>query len=258
MSCSLNVPESLLVRQITKVKVQTRSHIRQLSTGVPGLDQLLGGGIPEFSLNLIGGAPGSGKTTLAHQIMFSLAGPERRALFFTTLGEPALKMLRYQQLFPFFDVNKINRSIRFVDLSAAVRENDLNAILAHIADAVHDFSPRLVFIDSFESVEQSALGLAPGLTALRSFIQQLGTTMAAWLVTTFLIGEYRLPEAESCPAIAIADGILWLSQTLQYEEAVREIQVLAMRGQAQRPGPHTFLINDSGIEIVARSPLGIR
>ncbi|MFD2271189.1 ATPase domain-containing protein [Undibacterium arcticum] len=62
----------------------------------------MGGGIPEFSFNLIAGTPGSGKTTLAHQIMFSLATPSHRALFFTVLGEPALKMLRYQQQFPFF------------------------------------------------------------------------------------------------------------------------------------------------------------
>jgi circadian clock protein KaiC len=60
--------------------------IRCLNTGVPGLDNLLGGGLPEFSLNLIAGMPGCGKTTLAHQIMFASAGPDNRALFFTVLG----------------------------------------------------------------------------------------------------------------------------------------------------------------------------
>ena len=70
--------------------------IGRLPTGVPVFDDLLGGGIPEFSFNLIAGTPGSGKTTLAHQMMFSLANPVQRALFFTVLGEPALKMLRYQ------------------------------------------------------------------------------------------------------------------------------------------------------------------
>ena len=45
-------------------------NIRCLATGVPGLDNLLGGGLPEFSFNVIAGAPGSGKTTLAHQIHF--------------------------------------------------------------------------------------------------------------------------------------------------------------------------------------------
>lgn len=73
--------------------------IRRLATGVPGLDDLLGGGLPEFSFNLLAGTLGSGKTTLAHQIMFSLANPDRRALFFTVPGESPLKMLRYQPAF---------------------------------------------------------------------------------------------------------------------------------------------------------------
>ena len=80
--------------------------IRRLVTGVPGLDAILGGGLPEFSFNLIVGPPGSGKTTLAHQIMFALVNQERSALFFTVLGEPSLKMLRYQQQFSFFDFDK--------------------------------------------------------------------------------------------------------------------------------------------------------
>ena len=69
--------------------------IRRLATGVPGLDAILGGGLPEYSFNLISGPPGSGKTTLAHQIMCALANPDRTAILFTALGEPPLKMLRY-------------------------------------------------------------------------------------------------------------------------------------------------------------------
>src|ERR1700752_4187393 len=91
--------------------------IRRPPTGVPGLDGVLGGGVPEFSFNLIAGAPGAGKTTLAHQIMFALASPDRPALFFTVLGEPPLKMLRYQQQFEFFDIEKVNTSVRFVNLA---------------------------------------------------------------------------------------------------------------------------------------------
>ena len=63
---------------------------------MPGFDLVLGGGLPEYSFNLIAGGPGSGKTTLAHQIMFANATVERPALYFTVLGEPTLKMLRYQ------------------------------------------------------------------------------------------------------------------------------------------------------------------
>src|SRR6266446_971059 len=94
-----------------------RVKIKQLATGVPGLDEILGGGLPEYSFNIIAGAPGSGKTTLAHQIMFANATPERPALYFTVLGEPAIKMLRYQQQFDFFDNDKIGTAIRFINLS---------------------------------------------------------------------------------------------------------------------------------------------
>ena len=45
-----------------------RVPIRQLPTGVPGLDEILGGRLPEYSFNIIAGAPGSGKTTLAHLV----------------------------------------------------------------------------------------------------------------------------------------------------------------------------------------------
>ena len=68
--------------------------INRLATGVPGLDTVFGGGLPEFSFNLIAGVPGSGKTTLAHQMMFAMASSKRPALYFTVLGEPPLKMLR--------------------------------------------------------------------------------------------------------------------------------------------------------------------
>lgn len=63
--------------------MSTNVSIKRLSTGVPGLNEVLGGGLPELSFNLIAGPPGSGKTTLAHQMMFALATAERPALYFT-------------------------------------------------------------------------------------------------------------------------------------------------------------------------------
>ena len=80
---------------------QNRVKIEKLPTGVPGLDEILGGGLPEFSFNIIAGAPGCGKTTLAHQFVFANATQACPALYFTVLGEPVLKMLRYQQQYTF-------------------------------------------------------------------------------------------------------------------------------------------------------------
>src|SRR5216117_2781263 len=123
---------TLWIGRARSSKMNKKVRIRRLTTGVPGLDNLLGGGLPEFSFNLIAGAPGSGKTTLAQQIMFSLARADRPALYFTVLGEPPLKMLRYQQQFAFFDPQKVNDSIRFVSLADEVTNGSPDNILERI------------------------------------------------------------------------------------------------------------------------------
>ena len=226
----------------------TKVTIRRLATGVPGLDSILGGGLPEFSLNLISGPPGSGKTTLAHQIMFALATPERPALFFTVLGEPPLKMLRYQQQFSFFDVDKIGDTIRFVNLSEDVATGKFDDVLAHIAKEVEGFHPGLVFVDSVRSVLQEGGRLDNDEISLQQFIQQLGINLTSSKATTFLIGEY-LTDAEAPPISTVADGLIKLSQSIQQHTMVRQIQIQKMRGQPTSPGVHTFRITGDGIEV---------
>lgn len=153
--------------------------INRLHTGVPGLDEILGGGLPEFSFNLIAGSPGCGKTTLAHQIMFALATPERPALYFTVLGEPPLKMLRYQQQFEFFDSGSINRSIHFINLSEESLAGDLDKVLNRIVVAVKKYAPSLVFVDSFRSMAQAGSTQSNPHNDLQQFVQQLGMLMTS-------------------------------------------------------------------------------
>jgi len=155
--------------------------IHLLKTGVQGLDDILGGGIPEYSFNLISGPPGSGKTTLCHQLMCALATPEQPALCFTAFGEPPLKMLRYQQQFTFFDVDKINESIYFINLSDAAATGDFNLILARITQEIEAFSPALVFIDSFRAVLREVEYQPDDAIDLQRFLQRLGLQLADWL-----------------------------------------------------------------------------
>jgi len=222
--------------------------INSLASGVPGLDEILGGGLPEYSLNLIVGPPGSGKTTLAHQIMFALATPERPALFISILGEPSLKMLRYQQQFSFFDDEKINRSIRFLDLSSDFESAGLNQVLVRIRQELVASSPALVFVDSFRAVNWAAQNQSGEVIDMQSVTQKLGILLSGWQATTFLIGK-EIDEYSLHPIFTIADGLLSLEQSVYRNSMVRKIQVMKMRGQAALPGMHTFRITPEGIKI---------
>lgn len=228
----------------------TKVTINRLATGVPGLDEVLGGGLPEFSFNLIAGPPGCGKTTLAHQMMFALATPERPALFFTVLGEPPLKMLRYQQQFDFFDSEAINHSVRYINLADDTLAGDLDEVLRRIVAEVEAHGPALVFVDSFRSVVLASRTQDNPNNNLPQFIQQLGMLMTTWQATTFLIGEY-FTETDTNPIFTVADGLIWLRQSVQRNSMVRKMEIMKMRGQPTLPGLHTFRIGTSGIKVFA-------
>jgi len=230
-----------------------RVQIKTVATGVPDLDTVLGGGLPEYSFNVIAGAPGSGKTTLVHQIVFANASPEQPALYFTVLGEPALKMLRYQQNFTFFDANKIERDIRFINLSDDLLEGDLPAVLDRIVREVEAANPSIVVVDSFRTVMRKVMNPSDAEAELQAFVQRLALYLTSWQATTFLVGEYMVEEMRDNPVFTVADGLLWLYQTAERNSIVRKLQVMKLRGQASIPGLHTFRISDSGLQVFPRT-----
>lgn len=235
------------------MKNEERAIIRKLQTGVPGLDAVLGGGLPEYSFNLIAGGPGDGKTTLAHQIMFANATVERPALYFTVLGEPTLKMLRYQRQFTFFRPGLAGSAIQFINLSEAVMEGDLSEVLQRIVSEVERARPGIVVVDSFRTVGGGPSFNKQSTISLDQFIQRLAVHLTSWEVTSFLLGEYAEQEQRS-PVFTVADGILWLSQATDRNSIVRKLQVIKTRGQAPMPGLHTFRITDAGLQIFPRIP----
>ena len=226
--------------------------IRKMPSGVRGLDDILGGGIPEFSFNIIAGTPGCGKTTLAHQIVFANATEKKPALYFTVLGEPAMKMLRYQQQFAFFDEDKMGTAIRFVNLAEVVMEKNLDAVYQEIVKQVAAVGPSLVVVDSFRTVVRKALSGASEIE-MQGFIQRLAQFLTSWEATTFLVGEYASEEVKDNPVFTIADGLFWLSQVPERNSVVRKLQVMKLRGQESVPGLHTIRISAAGVQAFSRT-----
>jgi circadian clock protein KaiC len=246
---------------MTELKLRTNerivaraSKIQSVPTGVPGFDAILGGGLPAYSFNLISGSPGSGKTTLAQQIIFANATADCPALYFTVLGEPTLKMLRYQQEFSFFDPAKIGSAIQYVNLSEEALELDLGVVLDRMVTEVERTKPGIVVVDSFRTLSGRAREDANvGSMTIDHFVQRLALHLTTWEVTSFLIGEYGHQEQRN-PVFTVADGVFWLSQDIDRNSVVRKFQAMKVRGRSHMPGLHTFRISSHGLQIFPRIP----
>ena len=222
--------------------------LERVSTGVAGLDEVLGGGIPAKSITVVSGEPGSGKTVLALQMLFHAARQGKRSLYFTTLSEPSLKLVRHMQGFRFFDPRLLDERVRIVDLGSTLRAHDPEAALAMVTERVEESEPDLVVIDSFKALHD----LSDQPLRTRTLTYDLAVQMASWGATTLLVGEYAAADAGRLPEFAIADGIVRLGTAPHDLTRVRELEVQKLRGSGFVPGIHLFEIDEDGIAFFPR------
>lgn len=232
-----------------------RPILEHLTTGSAAFDRILGGGLPVRSVNVIAGEPGVGKTLFALQMLFALARQGKKGVYFTTLSEPSLKLLQYMQQFSFFDESLIEGRVVFADLGSVIRQKGAEATLNEIARRVEREEPAVVVIDSFKAV-RDILGDAP---ALRTFVYDLAVHTAGWGAASLLVGEYTVAEMASQAEFAIADGIIRFTNSRHELTAVREVEVLKLRGADYATGGHFYEIGSSGLDFFprVRSPDGI-
>jgi circadian clock protein KaiC len=232
-----------------------RPRLECLSTGSAALDRILGGGLPVRSVNLIAGEPGAGKTIFALQMLFHHARQGKKCLYLTTLSEPSLKLLTYMQQFSFFDEGLIaSKRVIIADVGSVLRREGLSDTLSEISSRVEREQPALVVIDSFKALRE----VSGGSPAMRTFAYDLAVHMSTWGAVSLFVGEYNPEEIANLSEFAIADGIIRLSNRRQELRAIREVEVLKLRGADYVTGGHFFEIGEDGLAFFprVRSPEG--
>src|SRR5882762_5646081 len=101
----------------------------RFSTGIPGLDTILGGGVFEGGIYIIQGAPGAGKTILGNQICFAQAAQGRNALYITLLAKSHARMIGHMQQMKFFDEAAIPSRMSYVGAFKTLEDDRLRGLL---------------------------------------------------------------------------------------------------------------------------------
>ncbi|MEO7081266.1 MAG: ATPase domain-containing protein, partial [Flavobacteriales bacterium] len=132
-----------------------------------------------------------------------------------------------------------------------VLEGDWKNVLDTIVKEVEATNPAIVVVDSFRSMARK-FNVPAGETQIQDLVQQLALHLTSWQATTFLIGEYVEAELRSDPIFTVADGLIWLYQSVNRNSMVRKLQVLKCRGQGSMPGLHLFRITAAGLQVFPR------
>ena len=220
----------------------------RLSSGHRRLDQVLGGGLPSNSINLVIGAPGTGKTILTQQYAFHNATAERPALYLSTVSEPFDKILRYGQSLTFFEPEAVGRRVIYEDLGHVLTEEGLPGVLRTVDELIKQHRPALVVVDSFKALHP----FAADEREFRRFVHDLAGRLTALATSAFWVGEYSSEQSQDAAEFAVADAIIGLSVKHIAERETRALRVFKLRGSGFATGEHTYRITAAGLEVFPR------
>jgi circadian clock protein KaiC len=230
--------------------------VERASTGIPGLDDILGGGLPVDRLYLARGNPGVGKTTLAlHFLLAGVRNNER--VMYITLSETETEIRQVAASHGFsldgvqlFELSSAEQTLRLNDENTlyAAEDVDLKETVRVLLEEVDRVKPQRVVFDSLSEIRvlaQSPMRYRRQLLALKQhFIGRACTT---------LLLDDNSPGGEDVQVESLAHGVISLEQkTMGYGADRRQVRVVKLRGSSFRSGHHDFVLRTGGLEVYPR------
>ncbi|NPC55390.1 ATPase domain-containing protein [Caenimonas soli] len=228
---------------------------KRASTGIVGLDAILGGGLPSNHLYLVEGTPGSGKTTLGLQFLLRGVEEDQKGLYIT-LSETASELrtvagshgwsLDGVELFELVTEEGLSPEAEQSILHPS--EVELGETTRGVIAAVERLKPTRVVFDSLSEMRllaQNPLRYRRQVLALKSFFATRGCTV--------LLLDDRSADHDDLQLHSIAHGVISLEQSVdQYGPERRHLRVIKMRGIKYGGGEHDFNLDTGGLAVFPR------
>src|ERR1035437_641943 len=246
--------------QQKKARQPSTKTLPKVFTGIQGLDEITGGGLPRGRPTLISGGAGSGKT------LFGLEFLVRGA---TQYNEPGV-FVSFEETIP--DLTKNAASLGF-DLRQLVAEKklfldhvyitrseiaetgeyDLDGLFIRIADAVKRVGAKRIVLDTIEAL----FGELPNPGILRAEIRRLFDWLKQQGLTTIITAERDRPDKLTRHGIEefVSDCVIVLDHRIREEISTRRLRVVKYRGSTHGTNEYPFLIDEKGISVLPISSL---
>ncbi len=223
----------------------------QASSGIAGLDQLLGGGYPTRRMHLIEGVPGTGKTTLALQFLLAARSRGERTLYVTlseTAEELAAVAASHGWSLDGIDIQELapvpNRVAEEYTLyhPAEIELADFTKTILERADRVEAACVVLDSLSELRLLARDPLRYRRQVLGLKEFFASRGTTV-------LILDDHSVSDGD-LQLRSIAHGVVLLEHLpFEYGRVRRQLRVVKMRGMSVTEGFHDFTILHGGLTV---------
>jgi circadian clock protein KaiC len=227
-------------------ETQLPSGLQRMTSGIPGLDEILTGGFMRNGIYVIQGTPGAGKTIFGNQLCYSHVAGGGRALYVTLLSEQHERMLANLEPMSFFKPACIARELFYVSAFGVLERDGLAGLVTLLRREIVAQKATLLVIDGILAAEAQAS------TAIefKKFVHELQMLAGAGDCTMFLLTSAR--SAQVSPEHTMVDGMIEICDSAYGWRSERDIRVRKFRGSDSLRGCHAMRITADGIVIHPR------
>ena len=218
--------------------------IERIKSGIPGLENVTGGGIPRFHSVLICGAPGTGKTIFGLQFLYNGAKLYNESGLYISVEEDPVRLKNYAKEFGWMDIDSLEQQGRLTFLRVPADERKFD-IVERVREQVKKTGAKRLVVDSLSAIYLAFEDITQFVYSFVNLLNELKLT------TIFITDAPSEGNALTKDGVSeyVCDGVIQVQLNDTSQNINRTIAIKKMRGTAITPGANSLKFTKKGLEI---------